>query len=367
MKNVGIMSMQRIANYGSSLQAYGLKKILEEMGCNVQFVDYHPGKTLIPSNEGVGIKRKVKKVLDVLKCNAPFNEKIKYIKYKKNYAKKNNHYLGITDTLNYYPQLDVLVIGSDEVFNCVQCNANIGFSAELFGVGSKAKKTVTYAASFGNTKLDLLKKYEVDEKIATWLKDLDFISVRDYNSGYIVKKLINKEPKFNLDPVLVYEFLEKCSLPSINEDNRYLVLYGYPGRFNREECNFIREYAKKMELKVFCIGGIQDVCDKYIDCDMFQVIEYFKHAECVITDTFHGSILSMITHKQFVTIVRRNGYGNSEKIEDLLCRMNLCNRVINAPNELEKKIDEEIDFESVDRIITQERKEARQYLTACLS
>ena len=59
MIKVGILSMQRIANYGSFLQAYGLKHMLEDLGCEVQFVDYHPGETLITSNEGTGIKRKI--------------------------------------------------------------------------------------------------------------------------------------------------------------------------------------------------------------------------------------------------------------------------------------------------------------------
>ena len=41
MKKVGIMSMQRIVNYGSFLQAYGLKKIIEFIGeYAVEFVDY---------------------------------------------------------------------------------------------------------------------------------------------------------------------------------------------------------------------------------------------------------------------------------------------------------------------------------------
>lgn len=36
MKKVGIMSMQRIANYGSFLQAYALKRLIEELGYRVQ-------------------------------------------------------------------------------------------------------------------------------------------------------------------------------------------------------------------------------------------------------------------------------------------------------------------------------------------
>ncbi len=47
MKKVGIMSMQRIANYGSFLQAYALKQLIEEVGCNVEFVDYHVGAPVI--------------------------------------------------------------------------------------------------------------------------------------------------------------------------------------------------------------------------------------------------------------------------------------------------------------------------------
>ena len=47
MKKVGIMSMQRIINYGSFLQAYGLKKVIEGLGYEVEFVDYQVEKTLI--------------------------------------------------------------------------------------------------------------------------------------------------------------------------------------------------------------------------------------------------------------------------------------------------------------------------------
>ena len=54
MIRVGIMSMQRIANYGSFLQTYGLKCILQELGCAVEFVDYHPGKVLISAKSRKG-------------------------------------------------------------------------------------------------------------------------------------------------------------------------------------------------------------------------------------------------------------------------------------------------------------------------
>lgn len=366
MLKVGILSMQRIANYGSFLQAYGLKKMLEELGCEVQFVDYHPGETLIPTEEGKGIKRKIQKVLEVFGYKASLFQKVKFILYKKNYAKKYYPYLGIDENRNYSPELDILLIGSDEVFNCVQDNTNVGFSLELFGANNKAKRLISYAASFGNTTIEKLRTYEVEQKIAECLKDFDAISVRDKNSGEIVKILTGQNPKYNLDPVLVYNFVKNCEeIPKAVKEKKYMILYGYSGRFTEEECNYIRKYAQKKGLKIFCIGGIQSCCDKFIDCDPFSVIAYFQHADYVVTDTFHGSILSIITHKQFVTIVRRsigNSYGNEEKLLDLLNCLELSARMTTKISLIEKINMQLIDYSKVDSIISKERESTEAYL-----
>ena len=71
MRKVGIMSMQRIANYGSFLQAYALKQLIEEVGCNVEFVDYHVGAPVIAENADSKNKvvRKIEKGLETLHTN----------------------------------------------------------------------------------------------------------------------------------------------------------------------------------------------------------------------------------------------------------------------------------------------------------
>lgn len=363
MFKVGIMSMQRIANYGSFLQAYGLKSILEELGCEVQFVDYHPGETIIPPDGGTGIKRKIAKVTEVFGYSAPMKEKFRFIQYKKNYASNYYPYLGINDSMNYAPQTDMLVIGSDEVFNCVQNNTNVGFSPELFGDGNKARRLISYAASFGNTTKDKLDKYGLSDKVGGWLKKFDAISVRDENSGNVVKTVTGNEPVYNLDPVLAYDFIGKCKeIPSSVPEDKYMILYGYSGRFSKEECQYIREYAKKRGLKIFCIGGVQDACDKFIDCNPFNVIAYFKNAECVITDTFHGTIMSVITQRQFASVVRSSGYGNSEKLTDLLKRLHLENRIAGRIEDIPSLISDKINYESVNKIISDERIKTYDYL-----
>ncbi|MDY4576879.1 MAG: polysaccharide pyruvyl transferase family protein [Anaerobutyricum hallii] len=363
MVKVGILSMQRIANYGSFLQAYGLKHILEDLGCDVQFVDYHPGETLIPADGGTGLKRKIAKITEALRYNAPLREKIKYIKYKKNYAKNYYPYLGLSSEMNYSPELDMLVIGSDEVFNCVQNNTNVGFSPELFGQDNRAKRVITYAASFGNTTVEKLKKYQVADKISKWIGEIDAVSVRDENSLSTVKALTGEKPQHHLDPVLAYDFMGKCTdIPETVPDSNYMILYGYSGRFTKEECKIIRAYAKKKGLKIVCIGGVQDACDKFIDCNPFEVIAYFKNADCVVTDTFHGTIMSVITHRQFVSVVRKSGYGNSEKMTDLLGRLHLSDRILTDFRMLKNQIENKIDYLKTDDLIKEERKNSINYL-----
>lgn len=368
MKKVGIMSMQRIANYGSFLQAYGLKQLLVEMGCDVEFVDYHVEAPVIKENADSKNKivRKLEKGMETFKYNVPFSHKLAFIKYKQSFGKKYMPLLGVTESMNYNPKLDCLVIGSDEVFNCIQKNTNVGYSLELFGKNNNAKKLISYAGSFGNTTIEKLKKYGKTNEIAELLGDFDAISVRDTNSGKIVEELTNKEVRFNLDPVLTYDYMNCCDkIPEINSKEKYLILYAYAGRISNEEATWIKEYAKSKKLKIYAIGGVQPGADEFIDCSPFEVLAYFKNAQEIITDTFHGSIFSVITHRPFTTLVRKsvgNNYGNEEKLTDLLTRLGLTNRMTYKVEKAEKINAHEIDYKKVDEILSQQRKIACEYL-----
>lgn len=354
--------MQRIANYGSFLQAYGLKKLLEQAGARVEFADYHPGTPLFASNEKSGLARKADKALEVLKLPGPMQGKLQYIRYKKNYASSIYPLLGIDETMNYAPEVDLLVIGSDEVFNCAQSNPNVGYTGELFGQNQNAGRIISYAASFGSTTKEKLDACGVSREVGSWLKDLDAISVRDANSEELVQQLAGKEPQVNLDPVLMYDFLKEENIPEISPDENYLILYGYTGRFSKEECRQIREYADAHHLKIYNIGGIHPVCDRFLDVEPLEVIAWFQHANCVITDTFHGTILSVITGRPFVSIVRESGTSNVQKLTDLLNRLDLKDRWIKNLQDLEKRISLPIDYDHTNDILEHERARTREYL-----
>ncbi len=360
----GILSMQRIYNYGSFLQAYGLRSILESLGCDVQFVDYEPGECLVRSGASkTGLARKAEKALEVFRYDAPLKDKLAFIRYKRTYAERFYPMLGVTEQPNLDPGLDLLVIGSDEVFNCVQDNANVGFTPTLFGAGSRAGRKVTYAASFGNTTLDKLESYGKRDEVAGYLGALDAISARDANTGSIAAELTGAEPAFNLDPVLAYDYFGECGkIPAEVDEGRYMIAYGYSGRLSAEECAAVRAYADAHGLKVLNIGGVQGVCDRFVDCTPFEVLAYFKHAEAVVTDTFHGTIFSTISHTPFAAFVRSSGYGNSEKLTDLLRRLGLEGRAATGAGALSATLDAPVDWAVPDAAVRAGREAARAYL-----
>lgn len=368
MSKVGIMSMQRIANYGSFLQAYALKQLIESLGHTVEFVDFHVGPPITRNNADNSNKyiRKIRKGLETFRYKVPLSHRISFIQYKQSFSKKYLPLLGVTNSMNYNPKLDCLVIGSDEVFNCIQKNSNVGYSLELFGKDNRAKKLITYAASFGNTTIERLDKYEKKKELGYFLKKFDALSVRDMNSGKIIEILTGKKAVYHLDPVLIYDYMHCCDkIPQLHSSEKYLLLYAYAGRISDEESDWISKYAKRRNLKIYAVGGIQKCADKYIACSPFEVLTYFLNAAEVITDTFHGSIFSVIAHRRFTALMRKsvgNGYGNEEKLSDLLERLCLEDRMTTDIRDTENINQREIDYEKIDKFLVEQRRTATGYL-----
>ena len=144
-----------------------------------------------------------------------------------------------------------------------------------------------------------------------------------------------------------------------------MIVYAYNGRISNSEADWIKEFAKNNHLKVYSIGGAQKCADKFIDCSPFEVLAYFKNAKFIITDTFHGTIFSIIMHRNFSTIVRKsvgNEYGNEEKLTDLLKRLDLEEQIVKNIEDVEKMYSQTIDYQTTDKIILEERKKSYEYL-----
>lgn len=367
---IGIMSMQRIANYGSFMQALSLKKMIESLGHEVSFVDY----MIDPSVE----KRHDKKEKIICWLNIQ-KKKVKslpagkwlYKKVKKEIAAEQeimyacNDMLGITDKYIYHSKVDTLVIGSDEVFNCLQQGYTVGYSLELFGKNNRAKKVMTYAASFGTTTLERLREFDVDKEIASYLSKMTALSARDANTYDILSSLCGRKPELHLDPVLVGK-IENEPWKDVQLKD-YIILYGYQNRFTQAECDAIMEFAHRNKKIVVALGEKQLDCDKHIRCMPDELISYFKDADYVFTDTFHGTIFSVICHKQFLTVVRNGNFGNSQKLVFLLEQLGLNDRQVCSIKDVSSQINRPIDYQRVDEIRNKQRIRSLNYLKDNLS
>lgn len=364
MSHIGIMSMQRIANHGSFLQAYALKTLLEAQGHRVEFVDYRPGPTVIPV-PARGPARLARKALETLGLRAPLSQRLAYIRYKRTYGDVMLPLLGIGKEPNT-PHVDTLVIGSDEVFNCIQANPNVGFTPQLFGHDADADRTVTYAASFGNTTLGKLRDHGKDREVGRLLAGLDAISVRDENSSRIVESLTGLTPQMHVDPVFAYDFVGDPNIPAtVASDAPYLIAYAYSGRLTRAECASIRDYAQRRGLDVISIGGVQSCADRFVNCTPFETLAWFRNATEVITDTFHGSIFSIIAHTPFTTLVRPSrgeAYGNEEKLTSLLGRLRLMDRMTSDIADMDRINATVPDWGRTEVILQTERARTQRYL-----
>lgn len=350
---VGILSMQQISNFGSFLQAYALKKQIESLGHSCSFIKIENGDQL-PE-----LKRNSKFYLDKIIERFVAIDFVKRIcneySYRKTF-KKYHEELGV-----FKPQFesyDVVVIGSDEVFNCTQY-AWWGFTTQLFGDIPNTKKVISYAASFGHTTLDSLIKYNIKDKVEGAMRNLSSISVRDNNSAGIVENLLDKSPVVNVDPVIMYNFDHE--IPSSVKDDNYIIIYTYPGRIkSHDEINAIKEFARLKNKKLISLGFYFKWCDKTIIPHPFEVLSYFKNADYIITDTFHGSVMSLKFNKQFCTIVRDS---NKQKLTSLLNQFCLDDQIVDSPNMIKEKLDNVIDYNTVNSIIKKECKKSINYLS----
>lgn len=346
---IGIVSMQRVINYGSYLQSYALKSILQEIGCDVYFVDIKSGKKIVEKKAYVSNNKKIDKF---------FIKRIEHVLFEKKRRKSFHeiyfYALGVNETTKEN-NCDGIIIGSDEVFNCMQ-PSRWGFSTQLFG--DTVVPSASYAASCGYTSFRGVEELGITTDIRNALNKMLSISVRDSNTRDFVYKITGRTAEEHLDPVLIYSWndIERCSKRLKN----YILVYAYDNRINNlDEIATIRKFAKDHNKTLVSCGVYQRWCDKNIHCSPLELLSYFDGADYVVTDTFHGTVISIKRNKKFATIIRDS---NRNKISDLLQRFGLECREVKSITDLSGIITENIDYQRVNDIVAYERDRSITYL-----
>lgn len=328
MKHICILSMQRINNFGSLLQSYSLKKILSDLGFEVAFIDIKSiqedkiqnTKSTMEDND---VKRKNLLVNKIQKIDQYAINRIKI----RHIADIQNQYfedfrvqvLGINK--NRHERYDYCIIGSDEVFNCMQPSP-WGFTSRLFGDVQEADRVITYAASCGNTMYNQLSEV-MRKRVEKAFKNIEGVSVRDKATKDFVSKFTNTFIYEHLDPVLIGDFEDEMisNGSNLRIKEAYCVVYSYYNRINSyNEINSIKKFCKRNNLKIVAVGAPQFWINNYYPLNPFEMLNVFKNAEFVITDTFHGSIFAYKYSRKFAVMPRKSNYN---KIMDLLDRLRI--------------------------------------------
>ncbi|MBQ1519886.1 MAG: hypothetical protein IIZ56_00275, partial [Clostridia bacterium] len=107
-------------------------------------------------------------------------------------------------------------------------------------------------------------------------------------------------------------------------------------------------------------------CDKNISCGPIEWYQYFKDAACVVTDTFHGSVVSMKNRCRVAVFIRQS--INAFKLESLLEVTGMKERRLNAitEDELERVFAQPIDYDETDRRIRELAEQSGEYLKNAL-
>lgn len=353
--NVGIVTMHRLHNYGSFLQAFALKKIIESYGHYVEFIDI-----VSPINaERKQGKYDVEKILRNCKRVVRYNYRLRDIlKWRHDirsvFNSSGRAWLGYNDNVNDNGEYDLIVIGSDEVFNCA--DKVLGFRPGMFGHLLKTKRKISYAASFGYTVYDDLCVNDLRERVSKMLSEYEAISVRDKNSYDIVKRLVDVESIISLDPVFVYNYDDY--IEEVNYGD-YILIYSYLERISSDESAQIKKYASENGIKIISLFSYYKWADYNLTADPFKVLSLFKSAKCVVTDTFHGMVISIKYNKRFACYVRASNYN---KITYVLKYFDLERCVVGDKNSLKDILDSVVSYDNVNDKINYETQKSISYL-----
>lgn len=356
---IAILSMQKIINYGSVLQAYSLQQIIEDItGTKVDFID-------IEENDLVNVNMPIKDGDDntiplLLDRSLLGRIKWKWMSSKRKLFKKKVEYFTKhnlnTSSTNNDKQYDIVIVGSDEVFKS-QDSINL----QLYGNIRQAKKKITYAASCGSAVIVGIPT-ETLPIIKRAMSNFSSMSVRDLGTEKYISALYDGKIYRNLDPVLVGTLYKRKHKPVPLK--KYMIVYAYGTRIRKiEEIQAIKKFARKHKLKIIALEGVQNWCDDYIVADPFRMLDYFYYAEYVVTDTFHGTIFSIINRKKFATIIR---ITNKNKLEDLMDALNISERIVSDMAKLEDILEKDIAYTEVENILEKERKKTYTYLKKAL-
>ena len=345
MKKVGIITIIS-ANYGNRLQNYALQEFLRSLGIEIETLDY---ERPVP----VKMTGYLKKYLKALARRLLMRRSGYFERFDRNITWKNVAGKRIS-TADY----DYFIAGSDQVWNPTYDWLDKKITMLTFAL---PKQKIAYSASIGVDEIPEPQKADYQN----WLKDFKAISVREGSGADIVERLTGKRPPVLIDPTLTmcaadWKRVERKP-QSVDTNCDYILTYflGEVSQANREE---IQNLSAKYDLPVY---DLADPAKKNLyRLGPAEFLYMISHAKLVLTDSFHGSVFSLIYGKPFLVYKR---VGSEEKtfsrIETFLDKFALKRKYVESGLENDPF---EADYSLSYERLAIEQKKARDYLKEVL-
>lgn len=320
---IGILTLPLKDNYGGILQNWALQQALKDMGHEPITLDAYMQYPIWRHYASV-IKTVMMRIIGIIRPFPPLS-KFRRISSKFTCDFIHNN-INCTKPFKQYSRdvfesynIDVLLVGSDQVWR-PRYAPNI-YNMYLDFVRDINCRKIAYAASFG---VDVWEYNNEQTAVCCELvKKFHAVSVREESGISLCKEHLNVDAQYVLDPTLLIdrERYEKIceNIPISNE--RFLAAYCLD--ITDEKLNLFNQIAseKCLDLKLFSSDGNNTMTIE-------QWLAIFRDAEFVITDSFHGTLFSIIFKKLFYCI--NNDERGTARFNSILSTLNLANRMSNS-------------------------------------
>lgn len=349
-------------NYGSVLQAYALQRKLVELGAE---------SIILQKKASVSIKNsKVYRYLRLLKPQKNYSlfMRIKLELQKKKFSEKTKkidcfirEHLSVEWIKNpeeIIPLLsneDILLAGSDQIWSMINGTIPNWYTLQWKGVPHGVRR-FSYAASIGLTHLTEKQK----ENYRNIIQGFSYISLREEQAVVELKPYLGDKIRCDVDPTLLFDgdFWNKIASKRSMEQPYIFV---YMLRPDIKLIEMARMVAAEKKCKIIYTGlladqfrGVQTICNASVE----DFISYICNADYVLTNSFHGTVFSVLFEKQFLSVKIAS---TSSRVENLLTKVGLTDRLIMSGQEINRMY-EPINFLKVRQALAKERLKSEQYL-----
>lgn len=381
-KKIGLAINYDYPDYGGMLQAYATYYKLEKLG-------YEPEALNIDNLTGSIKKRKIiyfaKNILDfsivkekgqvilkkiLIKLNKEFGNNMDsrykafeiFCKEKFHTSKIFKDWNDISKSCHSYK---AVIVGSDQLW----LPSNIEGDYYTLNFVPDSVKKISYATSFGVAEISKMQ----EKKVAFFLNRINFLSAREESGKKIIKKFTGRDVPLVCDPALLLDASEWDEIAVPNRIIKEPYIFSYFMGNNSWQREFVLELKKKTGCKIVGLLHLDQYIasdENYVDKSPYNIspadfLNLVKNADYVCTDSFHGTVFSIIYKRKFFTFKRfseKATLSTNTRIDTLLKRMNLNERLVLETNTVGEMLERKIDFKIVQEYLDEFRKESLRYL-----